>query len=151
VGSTIEIEKEFAMPRSTLLSSLVLCCLLSLLAACAAPASSNGSSGTATPPAAETPPSKPMSSPYPAREATPAVTVDYSCRSNADCAVKDVGNCCGAMPACVNRNSPTDPQGVRAQCAASGMASVCGFSDVSACQCVSGRCEADSPSSLPVQ
>jgi hypothetical protein len=151
VGSAIEIEKEFAMRRSTLLSSLLLSCLLPLLAACAAPASSNGSSDTATPPTAETKPAKPMSSPYPAREAAPAVTVDYSCRSNADCAVKDVGNCCGAMPACVNRNSPTDPQGVRAQCAASGMASVCGFSDVSACQCVSGRCEADSPSPLPVQ
>ena len=57
----------------------------------------------------------------PPREAG-AVTVDYACKTSADCAVKNVGNCCGAMPACVNKNSPTDPQGVRAQCAASGMA-----------------------------
>ena len=68
------------------------------------------------------------------------------------CAVKNVGNCCGAMPACVNKDSPTDPQGVQAQCAASGRMSVCGFADVTACQCVSGRCESDSSSStLPAR
>lgn len=129
------------MRRSTLLSSLALGCLLSLLAACAAPASSNGSSDTATPPTAETTPPKPMSSPYPAREAAPAVTVDYSCRSNADCAVKDVGNCCGYYPACVNKDSPTDPEGVKAQCAKGGMSSVCGFPEISACTCNAGTCE----------
>ena len=83
---------------------------------------------------------------------TGAVTVDYPCTTSADCAVKNVGNCCGAMPACVNKDSPTDPQGVQAQCAASGRMSVCGFADVTACQCVSGRCESDSSSStLPAR
>lgn len=139
------------MPRTTLMLTLFLSCVLMVLAGCAAPASSNGSSDATPPPAKpETAPSKPMSSPNPPREAKPAVSVDYSCRSNADCAVKDVGNCCGAMPACVNRNSPTDPQGVRAQCASSGMAGICGFAEVTACQCVSGRCAAETSSS-PVQ
>ncbi|MBB4126916.1 hypothetical protein GGR77_002206 [Xanthomonas translucens] len=70
------------------------------------------------------------------------VKVDTTCRSDADCAVKDVGNCCGAMPACVNRDSPTDPQGVMAQCQASGRMSVCGSRAVSGCQCVAGQCSA---------
>jgi hypothetical protein len=32
---------------------------------------------------------------------------------------------------------------VQAQCAKQGMASVCGFQEIRACQCVQGRCEAD--------
>ncbi len=102
-----------------------------VLAACAAPSS--------TSPRADAPP---MSSPTPPRAATTPVQLDFSCRSNADCAVKDVGNCCGAMPACVNKDSPTDPQAVQAQCARSGMAGICGFREIKACQCVNSRCEA---------
>lgn len=84
-----------------------------------------------------------MSTPLPPRRVpdAPAV-VDSSCRTDADCAVKDVGNCCGYYPACVNKDSPTDPQGVKAQCAKQGMASVCGFREVSACSCNAGKCEA---------
>ncbi len=70
------------------------------------------------------------------------VKVDTTCRSDADCTVKNVGNCCGAYPACVNGNSPTDPQGVMAQCRASGRMSVCGFREISGCRCVSGQCTA---------
>ena len=117
------------------------------LSGCAAPATPGD--GT-EPPTASTPAPKPTGGTLPPRQAG-AITVDYACSSNADCAVKDVGNCCGSMPACVNKNSPTDPQGVRAQCAASGMAGVCGFADVTACQCVSGRCEAASSSPAPAQ
>ena len=134
------------MPRTTLrlpfALSLMLIALFAL-AGCAAPASSGGG---AEPPAASTPAPRPTGGTLPPRQAG-AITVDYACGSNADCAVKDVGNCCGSMPACVNKNSPTDPQGVRAQCAASGMAGICGFAEVTACQCVSGRCEAEAPSS----
>ena len=64
--------------------------------------------------------------------------------SSADCAVKNVGNCCGYYPACVNRNSPTDPQGVQAQCAKKGMMSVCGFQEIASCTCQAGRCEGQS-------
>nr|WP_298156387.1 hypothetical protein [uncultured Pseudoxanthomonas sp.] len=139
------------MPRIALrlLPALLPCLFLFAMAGCAAPASPEGGAGN--PPPASTPSPKPTGGNLPPREAG-AVTVDYACRTSADCAVKNVGNCCGAMPACVNKDSPTDPQGVQAQCAASGRMSVCGFAEVTACQCVSGRCEsAPPPSTLPAR
>ena len=69
-----------------------------------------------------------------------AVQIDARCKTSADCAVKNVGNCCGAMPACVNKDSPTNPQAVQAQCQAKGMMGVCGFREISACQCDNGQC-----------
>ncbi|TXI50413.1 MAG: hypothetical protein E6Q50_03695 [Lysobacter sp.] len=63
------------------------------------------------------------------------------CKIDADCAVKDVGNCCGRFPMCVNKDAKTDPAAVQAQCAKDGMASICGFEEVSACQCVQGQCQ----------
>ncbi|HEV8693580.1 MAG TPA: hypothetical protein VGQ93_05235 [Lysobacter sp.] len=72
------------------------------------------------------------------------VAIDTTCKTDADCTVKNVGNCCGYYPACVNVNSPVDPQGVQARCAKEGMASVCGFQEISACNCKQGRCEAES-------
>lgn len=71
-----------------------------------------------------------------------ASQVDRSCRSDADCTVKDVGSCCGYQPACVNTKSRPDPQAVQAQCAKSGMSSICGFQEISGCQCVKGQCQA---------
>ena len=135
------------MRRLALIFSLA----TSMLAACAAPASMSPATDSA---AAETTskPAPPTSTPYPPRPVSQPVTVDYSCRSNSDCAVKDVGNCCGTMPACVNKDSPTDPQAVRAQCAANGQMGICGFQEISSCQCVSGRCEsAQSGGNSPVQ
>ncbi len=70
-----------------------------------------------------------------------AGTVDYSCRTDADCTIKDVGNCCGYYPACVNVDSPTFPEQVKADCDASGRVGVCGFPSITGCQCVDGRCE----------
>ncbi len=67
--------------------------------------------------------------------------VDYSCATDADCAVKDVGNCCGYYPACVNVDSPTFPEQVKAACAESGTAGICGFPSIGGCQCVEGRCK----------
>jgi len=124
------------MRRLALIFSLA----MSVLAACAAPASVSPSTDSA---AVESPstPTPPTSEPQPPTRGSQPVVVDYSCRSHGDCAVKDVGNCCGAMPACVNKDSPTDPQAVRAQCAAGGQMGICGFQEISSCQCVSGRCE----------
>jgi len=68
--------------------------------------------------------------------------VDYSCSTDADCTVKNVGNCCGYYPACVNVDSPTFPDLVMERCREAGMSSVCGFPEISACSCVDGRCEA---------
>lgn len=87
----------------------------------------------------------PMSDPLPPERVPDAAaanppTPDRSCRTSADCTVKNVGNCCGYYPSCVNVNSPTDPEGVQAECAARGMSSVCGFPQISGCQCVSGQC-----------
>nr|WP_257644163.1 hypothetical protein [Luteimonas salinisoli] len=85
-------------------------------------------------------------SPVPLPERVPAAAdplqLDRSCASDADCAVKNVGNCCGYFPACVNRDAQPDPDAVRARCADSAMSSVCGFREISACSCVSNRCEA---------
>lgn len=66
--------------------------------------------------------------------------VDYRCQVDSDCAVKDIGNCCGRYPACVNRASPTFPEQVQEECAKKGLAGVCGFPDIQACRCVAQRC-----------
>ena len=87
--------------------------------------------------------SKPVSSPpAPAASAATTGTVDSACRTSADCAVKNVGSCCGQYPACVNRNSRTFPEQVRAQCAQEHRMGVCGFPSISGCECVAGKCEA---------
>lgn len=78
----------------------------------------------------------------PAPAAEPAV--DYRCTTDADCEVKNVGNCCGYYPACVNHESPTFPDRVKAECTKKGMMGVCGFPDLAGCSCVEGRC-ADVP------
>jgi hypothetical protein len=148
--------------------------LLLALAACAAPAP-NGSaqSGADAPTGAETAAPTPKPAPSQAQTSPPAPKkpphtggplpadpveapgskpgiVDMSCKRDADCAVKNVGNCCGYYPACVNVDSPTDPKGVQAECAKKGVMSVCGFPDISACTCKQGRCEA-APGNLQVQ
>lgn len=131
-----------------LLTALVVSSLL-MLGACAAPPAEGAMAAT---PAADTAQSAPPEAtraraPEPApkqRHAEPAralVKVDFSCKTDADCAVKNVGNCCGAKPACVNADSPTDPEGVKAECARKGMMSMCGFKPVEGCQCVQGQCK----------
>jgi hypothetical protein len=124
--------------------------LAGLLAACTAPSPQGAPDPVAAPapvaqPTPATPPRGAPSLGTPATKPGPRtapVALDRSCRTDADCAVKDVGNCCGYFPACVNTNSPTDPAAVKAQCEASGMASVCGFQEISACTCTAGKCEA---------
>jgi hypothetical protein len=81
----------------------------------------------------------------------PEVRIDASCRTDADCTVKNVGNCCGQYPACVNVNSPTDPKGVQERCAKQGMSSVCGFREISSCACVKGTCEDSGSGALEVE
>ena len=85
--------------------------------------------------------SKPASNQSPlATKTTATDTVDYSCRTSADCAVKNVGNCCGQYPACVNKDSRTFPDQVRAQCGKEHRMGVCGFPSISGCECVHGKC-----------
>jgi hypothetical protein len=108
-----------------------------MVVACTAPATSADSAPQD--PAAKAPP--PMSRPLPANRVREAPVIDYSCKADTDCAVKNVGNCCGEMPACVNKDSPTDPAAVQSQCAKEGRMDVCGFREISSCSCNAGRCE----------
>lgn len=145
--------------------ALSLCAWLALaMAACAAPSSQSPTAPTdaqvqagasepqATPEPAATAPTRDLDKlrklkvrtggPLPPRVLPEPVKLDRSCRSDADCTVKDVGNCCGKFPACVNRHSPADPAAVMAQCAKTGMMSACGYREISGCSCVDGSCVA---------
>gem|GEM_PF-5810775 len=59
-----------------------------------------------------------------------AQSVDYSCSTDGDCEVKDLGGCCGYNPRCVNRLR--DVPGF--ECPPGG-ASPCGFLVIDACVC----------------
>ena len=124
------------MPRFALV-------LMSLLLALTLGCSPQPPSKPAAPVAPSVGATNPLDRPAPPRPigATPS-SPDRSCKTDADCTVKNVGNCCGAMPACVNQDSPTDPAAVQAQCQAKGMMGVCGFREISACQCDNGQCVA---------
>ena len=91
--------------------------------------------------------------PVPAQPARPGPSgvpdLDRSCRVDTDCAVKNVGNCCGHFPACVNVDAQPDPAAVQAACAESGMASVCGFREIQACSCVASTCEPAASAGVP--
>jgi len=66
--------------------------------------------------------------------------VDYSCNLDTDCTIKDVGNCCGYYPECVNTNSPTDPKKVKECCLQNGQSSACGYPSITSCKCQNNRC-----------
>ncbi len=72
---------------------------------------------------------------------SPLTPLDASCAVDSDCEVKDVGNCCGRMPACVNRTAkPFDAAAIQRECERTGTSSICGFQELSGCLCESGRC-----------
>jgi hypothetical protein len=87
-----------------------------------------------------------MSTPMPPQvlpaeaSSTLAVTIDYACHIDSDCAIKDVGSCCGAKPECVNKDSPADPAGVRAQCAKEHRISSCAIRNLTQCGCEQHHC-----------
>jgi hypothetical protein len=68
-------------------------------------------------------------------EAPPGESVDFACEQATDCAIKNVGNCCGYYPRCVNADSPTPP----VECE-DGVGSVCGWPEISHCECVENTC-----------
>lgn len=120
---------------SRLRRSLWLLPLLLWLTACAGQHASSGP----TPPSASVPHGAP---PALADAGGSPLAPDTRCSRDADCTVKNVGNCCGAYPACVSTGARVDPDAVAADCARRGLASVCGFREVTACRCVANRCEA---------
>jgi len=87
-------------------------------------------------------PAPPKSRPLPPQRVVETVPLDRSCQADADCVVKDIGSCCGAWPACVNRNSPTDPAAVHAACQKNGQAAHCSRRVLNQCACREGQCMA---------
>ena len=85
-------------------------------------------------------PAPPMSGPLPAQVVPQPVKLDYSCSVDSDCTIKNVGSCCGARPACVNKHSPTDPAAVRIACAKAGVRGSCAVGSFKHCGCQQGRC-----------
>ncbi|MBI2548247.1 hypothetical protein HYW21_02760 [Candidatus Woesearchaeota archaeon] len=67
-------------------------------------------------------------------------SIDYSCTSDADCAIKDVHNCCGIYPQCVNKDVAVSPEFVDQKCQEENMSSICGFPSISSCSCINQRC-----------
>jgi hypothetical protein len=65
----------------------------------------------------------------------------FDCVEDSDCAVKNVGNCCGHYPTCVHVDSPTDPAAVAAECAQRDLAGICGYPVIETCICVANRCQ----------
>lgn len=65
----------------------------------------------------------------------------YICEQDSDCAVKDVHNCCGYYPRCININHEPDIKAVQEACQKKGLVSVCGFPEIDSCKCVENKCE----------
>ncbi len=68
--------------------------------------------------------------------------IEYTCNEDSDCVIKDVHNCCGYYPKCVNINSKTDPDLVKEICEEQGLASDCGFPVIESCECINNQCTA---------
>ena len=67
-------------------------------------------------------------------------SIDYSCQTDSDCEIKNVGNCCGYYPRCVNKNYLPDVESVVKECKEKGVVSICGFPDVAGCKCIENKC-----------
>ena len=66
--------------------------------------------------------------------------MNYACLEDQDCEIKDVHNCCGFYPLCVNTLAKTDPKYVESACIEGGLVSVCGYQLIVSCRCVGGLC-----------
>ncbi|HJR74429.1 MAG TPA: hypothetical protein VJ806_12400 [Luteimonas sp.] len=113
-------------------------CLSAAAAACTAPPTAAATDTAQSAASATAKPRPTTGGPLPAERV--GAQIDRSCRADADCAVKDVRNCCGAMPACVNVNAKIDPAQVQENCKRGGMAGVCGFQAIESCRCARGQC-----------
>ena len=62
------------------------------------------------------------------------------CNADSDCEIKDVHNCCGYYPKCVNKDYAPDISAVERECKEKGISSICGFPDITSCMCVEHAC-----------
>lgn len=69
--------------------------------------------------------------------------VNTYCNTVEDCEIKNVGNCCGQLPKCVNKNYIPDPDFVTEKCEDEDLFSGCGFMAFNKCLCVDNNCIAD--------
>jgi hypothetical protein len=58
--------------------------------------------------------------------------IDYSCETDSDCEIKNVGNQCGYFPECVNKNFVPNPPELDSI--------ICGFPSIESCECVESKC-----------
>lgn len=130
---------------SLLLTALTGCPQRTAATAGQAPVSAS-SPAQAAPDVVHQRPAPRMSTPMPPQVLPPQasssqpVTINYACQTDSDCAIKDVGSCCGAKPECVNKDSPADPAGVRAQCAKEHRVSSCAVRNITQCGCEQHQC-----------
>ncbi len=68
--------------------------------------------------------------------------INYSCTQDQDCVNKDIRNCCGYFPKCVNKNFEPNHELVSSLCQSEKTFSVCGFEEISSCVCSNNKCEA---------
>ena len=68
-------------------------------------------------------------------------SIEYSCQVNSDCVIRDVRNCCGYYPKCINRNSDTKPELVQELCRLTDTMAICGFPTINSCVCNNNVCE----------
>lgn len=67
--------------------------------------------------------------------------IDTSCRTVEDCEIKDVRNCCGYFPKCVNKDfEVASPEFVAKRCEIEGLFGSCGFVAFQNCDCVDNNC-----------
>ena len=74
------------------------------------------------------------------KEILDEVLEPYICSTDVDCQIKDIGNCCGYYPRCVNKDYVPDLKKVGEECKEKGLVSVCGYPEISGCTCEKNTC-----------
>src|SRR3989344_796738 len=67
-------------------------------------------------------------------------SIDYSCSKDSDCEIKDIRNCCGYFPSCVNKNFRPNLKLVDELCKKEDKLSICGFREIQSCECINNKC-----------
>ncbi len=69
--------------------------------------------------------------------------LNYSCNFNFECKIKDIHDCCGYYPECVNSNAKVDPDFVDRICGKEVRLCPLGVftSDTTSCKCINKKCQ----------